>query len=68
MKHLKQCLDTLTELVSTLVVALGQNMANMAPAILLGIPLANKEDREALPPQEGEDTTGSEARTDTSPC
>ena len=43
MEHLEQCLDTLTELTSTLVVALGQNAANVALAILLGIPLANIE-------------------------
>ena len=34
---LEHCYDTLTELVSTLVMALGQNAANVAPAILLGM-------------------------------
>ena len=33
MERLKQRIDMLTELVSTLVVALGQNAANMAPVI-----------------------------------
>ena len=51
----------LMEVVSTLVMALGQNAANVAPAILLGIPLANEEGREAQPPQEGEDAMASEA-------
>ena len=56
----------LMEVVSTLVMALGQNAANVAPAILLGIPLANEEGREAQPPQEGEDAMASEAQTKTS--
>ena len=52
---LEQCLDTLTELVSTLVMALGQNAANVALAIPPRIPLANTEGREA----EGGDSTTS---------
>ena len=63
---LEQRLDMLMEVVSTLVMALGQNAANVAPAILLGIPLANEEGREAQPPQEGEDATASEAQIETS--
>ena len=43
----------LTELVSMLVVALGQNMANVATAIPPRIPLANAKGGEALPPKEG---------------
>ena len=39
-----------------LVAALGQNTANMAPVIHSGIPLANMEREEELPPQEGKDT------------
>ena len=66
MEHLKHCLDTLIELVSTLAATLGQNVANMAPAILPGIPLPNEEDREAQHPQEGEDATTSEAQIETS--
>ena len=64
MEHLEQCLDTLTELTSTLVVALGQNAANVAPAIPPGIPLANTESGKALSPQEGRDATVGEAQTD----
>ena len=41
----------LTELVSMLVAAMGQNAANVALAIPLGIPLANAEGEEAKPPQ-----------------
>ena len=43
-------------------------MANMAPAIPLGIPLTNVEGEEELPPQEGRDATTSEARTNTDVC
>ena len=49
MERLEQRIDTLTELVNTLVVALGQKAANMALAIPLGIPLANAEGEEAQP-------------------
>ena len=45
--------------------ALGQNAANVTPAIPLGILLANMEGEEAPPPQEGRDATASEARTET---
>ena len=41
----------LTELVSTLVAALGQNAANVALAIPTGIPFANAEGGEARTPQ-----------------
>ena len=51
----------LTELVNTLVTTLGQNAANVAPAILLGIPLANAEGEEIPPPQEGRVVMASEA-------
>ena len=64
-ERLEQCIDTLTELVSTLVAAFGQNTANVAPAILPWIPLANAEGEEAPPPQKGRDATISEARTNT---
>ena len=42
--------DTLTELVSILVATLGQNAANVAPAIPPRILIANAEGREAQPP------------------
>ena len=42
----------LTELVNTLVTALGQNAANATSAIPPGIPLANAGGEEGLPPQE----------------
>ena len=58
---LEQRIDTLTELINTLVVALGQNAANMTPVVPLGIPLANVEGEEAPPPQEGKDATASKA-------
>ena len=51
----------LTELVNTLVTALGQNAANMAPAIPPGIPLANRESEEVPPPQEAREAMASEA-------
>ena len=60
-ERLEQCLDTLIELVSTLVAALDQNAATVAPAIPLGIPFANAEGEEAQPPQEDRDATGNEA-------
>ena len=41
--------------------SLGSNAANVAPAIPLGIPLANAE-----PPQEGGDATASETQIETS--
>ena len=63
---LEQCFNILTKLVRTLVAALGQNASNVAPAIPLGIPLANAEGGEALLPQEGGDATTSEARTEAS--
>ena len=37
-EHLEQRIDTLTELVNTLVAVLGQNASNMTPAILPGDP------------------------------
>ena len=64
--RLKQYFDELTELVSTLVVALDQNAAIVAPTIPPRILLANTESEETWPPQEGRDATTSEARTDTS--
>ena len=63
MERLEQRIDTLTELVGALLVALGQNAANAAPAIPLGIPLANVEGEEAQLPQEGWDATASGVRT-----
>ena len=54
-KHLEQRIDTLTELVNTLVTTLGQNAANATPAIPPGIPLANEGSEEGLPLQEGGD-------------
>ena len=47
MKHLDQCLDTLFELFSTLVAALGQNATNVALAIPPRIPFANWRQRAA---------------------
>ena len=67
-ERLKQCIDTLIELVNTLVAALGQNVVNVTPAILPGIPLANAEGEEIPSPQEGRDATTSEARTNTDAC
>ena len=52
-ERLKQRIDMLTELVNKLVATLGQNAANATPAIPPGIPLANAEGEEVLPPQEG---------------
>ena len=49
MECLEQRIDTLTELVNTLVTGLGQNAANVTPAIPPGIPLANAEGEEGLP-------------------
>ena len=65
MECLEQSIDTLIELVNTLVAALGQNAANVTPAIPPGIPLANSEGEEVPPPQEGRDVTTREAQTDT---
>ena len=62
-KHLEQRINTLTELVNTLVAALGQNAANVTHAIHLGISIANAEGEEVPPPQEGRDVIASEART-----
>ena len=62
-EHLEQCIDTLTELVNTLVAALGQNTANVTPAIPLGIPLAKTEGEEVPPSQEGKDVIAFKART-----
>ena len=50
MELFEQRIDTLTELVNTLVAALDQNAANVTPVIPLGIPLANAEGEEAPPP------------------
>ena len=55
----------LTELVNTLVTALGQNEANATPGILPGIPLANFKGEEGLPPQEGGDAVVGEVQADT---
>ena len=55
----------MTELVNTLVIVLGKNAANVTLVIPPEIPLTNVEDEEARPPQEGEDATASETRTDT---
>ena len=49
-ERLEQHMNTLIELVNTLVAALGQNTANVAPAIPPGIPFANAESEETLPP------------------
>ena len=49
-ESLEQRIDTLTELVNTLVIALGQNAANVTPAIPPGIPLSNMGGEEGLPP------------------
>ena len=49
-EHLEQRINTLTELVNTLVTALGQNATNVALTIPSGIPLANAEGEEAPPP------------------
>ena len=65
-EHLKHRLDTLTELVNTLVTALGQNIVNVAPAIPPRISLDNAKGEDAQPPQEGRDTIASEAHTETS--
>ena len=46
-KCLEHRLDTLIELVKTLVTPLGHNTANVAPAIPLGFPLANGKGGEA---------------------
>ena len=56
-ERLELCLNTLTELVSTLVAALGQNAANVALTIPPAIPLANME---------GGDATTCEAQTESS--
>ena len=61
---LEQRIDTLTELVNTLVAGLGQNTANATPTILPGIPLANAEGEEGLPPQEGGNAAIGEAQAD----
>ena len=52
---LEQRIDALIELVNTLVIALGQKADNATPAIPLGIPLANVEGEEGVPPQESGD-------------
>ena len=64
MERLEQRIDTLTELVNTLVTTLSQNAANVALAIPSGIPLANVEGKE-VHLLKGRDATASEARTDT---
>ena len=58
----------LTKLVNTLVATLGQNTANVALAIPLGISLANAEGEEALFPWKGRDATTNEAWTDSNAC
>ena len=68
MKCLKHRLNTLTELVSTLVMALGQNATNMAPAIPLGILLTNAKGEEAQPSQVDGDAMASEEQTETCQC
>ena len=50
-KRLEQRIDMLTELVNTLVTALGQNAANATPAIPPRITLTNTGGEEGLPPQ-----------------
>ena len=55
----------MTELVNTLVTALGQNAANVTPAIPPRIPLVNAEGEEVPPPQEDRDAMVNEARTNT---
>ena len=64
-EHLEQRIDTLTELVNTLVTALGQNAANVAPAIPPGILLANTEGEEVPPLQEGGNAIANKAQTET---
>ena len=64
-ERLEQRIDMLIELVNMLVTALGQNAANVTPAIPPGIPLATGEGKEGLPPQEGEDIAAGEAQVDT---
>ena len=60
-ESLEQLIDTLTKLLNTLVVSLGQNAANVTPAIPPGIPLANAEGEEIPPLQKARDVTASEA-------
>ena len=67
-ERLEKCIDMLTELVNTLVIALGQNTTNVTPAIPPGIPLANMEGEEVPPPQGSRDATVSEAQTNTDVC
>ena len=64
-KCLEQRIDTLTDLVNTLVTALGQNATNATPTIPLGIPFANVKGKEGSPPQKGEDVAAGEAQADT---
>ena len=64
-EHLEQCIDTLTEFVNTLVTTLSQNVANATPTIPPGIPLANAEGEEGLPPQEGRDVAAGNVQADT---
>ena len=62
---LEQRIDMLTELVNTLVVALGQNMANVAPTIPSGILFTNAKGKEVPLPQKGWDAMTNEGRTKT---
>ena len=64
-ERLDQCINTLTELVNTLLAMLGQNTANVAPVIPLWIPLANAEGKEVPPPQKGREAMANEAQPDT---
>ena len=64
-ERLEQRIDTLTELVNTLVTTLGQNEANATPAIPPGILLAKAEGEKGLPPLEGGDVAIGSAQADT---
>ena len=64
-ERLEQRINTLTELVNTLVIALSQNAANVTPAIPLRIPLANAKGEEVPPPQESRDVATGKDRADT---
>ena len=62
-ERLEHRLDTLTELLSMQVTALGQNVVNVALAIPLGIPSAKVKGREAQPLQKGRNAMASEPQT-----
>ena len=53
MECLEQRIDTLTELVNTLVTALGENATSVTPAIPKRIPFVNANGEEAPPLEEG---------------